>query len=220
MDSNFALQDRFLEKFFPTPVGQSFYLTGGTALARFYFFHRESVDLDLFTQEQHHDFSHIHRLILNIAYQLGLKITNQVVTDSFLQYIFTDETQFSLKVDIVKDIPVHFGVIHSEGVVRLDNLVNIGVNKILAIFGRTDAKDFIDLYWILKKSELTFEHLYQLAKHKDLGLSELYFAYSLQQVTHIQHFPKMLEPLPWLEITTYFQQQAKELLLRIKPSGQ
>jgi hypothetical protein len=47
MNANFALQDRFLKRFFAGPLGQHFYLTGGTALARFYFHHRESLDLEL-----------------------------------------------------------------------------------------------------------------------------------------------------------------------------
>lgn len=49
MNANFALQDRFLGHFFAGPLAEHFYLTGGTALARFYFHHRESLDLDLFT---------------------------------------------------------------------------------------------------------------------------------------------------------------------------
>jgi hypothetical protein len=35
--------------------------------------------------------------------------------------------------------------------VIVDALENIGANKITAIFGRTDAKDFVDLYFILSR---------------------------------------------------------------------
>ena len=59
MNANFALQDRFLKRFFAGPLGQHFYLTGGTALARFYFHHRESLDLDLFTNDFGQDFSQV-----------------------------------------------------------------------------------------------------------------------------------------------------------------
>jgi len=51
MSANFSLQDRFLEHLFSGPLAEDFYLTGGTALARFYFQHRESLDLDLFTND-------------------------------------------------------------------------------------------------------------------------------------------------------------------------
>jgi predicted nucleotidyltransferase component of viral defense system len=61
MNVSFALQDRFLEGFFAGPLAEQFYLTGGTALARFYFHHRESLDLDLFTNDWQQDFAQVNR---------------------------------------------------------------------------------------------------------------------------------------------------------------
>jgi predicted nucleotidyltransferase component of viral defense system len=217
MNDYLALQDRFLEQFFTTAVGPHFYLTGGTALSRFYFDHRESLDLDLFTQNQEQDFSFINRTILQIAQSMQLQITNQVVTETFLQYIFTNPEKLSLKIDIVKDIPVHFGEIIHHGKVRVDSLENIGSNKILAIFGRTEAKDFIDFYWLLQHTPLTFTYLYELAKTKDLGLTNLYFAYSLQRVNKLTTLPRLYKPLDWSNVVTFYQTLAQTLLLQIKP---
>lgn len=45
------LQRDTLTSFFEKPVSKVYFLTGGTALAGFYLFHRESIDLDLFTFE-------------------------------------------------------------------------------------------------------------------------------------------------------------------------
>ncbi len=67
MDSQLILQDKFLEQFFGSEFGSRFYLTGGTALARFYFQHRDSLDLDLFTNDQSQDFDTVNRTILFIA---------------------------------------------------------------------------------------------------------------------------------------------------------
>ena len=218
MNANFALQDRFLEHFFAGPLGQHFYLTGGTALARFYFHHRESLDLDLFTNDFGQDFSQVNRVILGILHALTLQITSQVVTDTFIQYIVTDPDGNSLKVDLVKDIPVHFGSLIERDGIRLDSLENIGSNKVLAVFGRTDAKDFIDLYWILQHTDLRFDDLYRQAREKDLGLSELYLAYALQNVEKIRLFPRMIHPLPWEDMKVFFQALARALLERIKPN--
>lgn len=148
---------------------------------------------------------------------LELRINSQVTTDSFIQYILTDTTGMTLKIDLVKDVPVHFGdpVVRED--VRVDSLENIGSNKVLAVFGRTDAKDFIDLYWLLQHTDLKFDDLYKQAREKDLGLSELYLAYALQNIEKIRLFPKMLEPLPWDEIKSFFQALARLLLTRIKP---
>jgi predicted nucleotidyltransferase component of viral defense system len=120
-------------------------------------------------------------------------------------------------VDLVKDVPVHFGATREIDSLRLDSLENIGANKVLAVFGRTDAKDFIDLYWILQRTNLMFDDLYALAKEKDLGLSELYLAYALHSAAKIKLFPRMLEPLPWEQILIYFEELARDLLLRSAP---
>lgn len=218
MNANFALQDRFLEHFFAGPLSKHFYLTGGTALARFYFHHRESHDLDLFTNDFGQDFAQVNQVVLGILHVLGLQIISQVVTDTFIQYILADQAGAPLKIDLVKDVPVHFGEISIKDGVRLDSLQNIGSNKVLAVFGRTDAKDFIDLYWILQHTDLKFDDLYRQAREKDLGLSELYLAYALQNVEKIRLFPRMLQPLPWEDVTAFFQALARELLQRIKPN--
>jgi predicted nucleotidyltransferase component of viral defense system len=218
MKANFILQDRFLEQFFAGPLAEHFYLTGGTALARFYFHYRESLDLDLFTNDFSQDFAHVNQVVLGILHALNLQITNQVITDTFIQYIVADQSGVSLKVDLVKDVPVHFGELVVKNGVRLDSLQNIGSNKVLAIFGRTDAKDFIDLYWIFQHTDLEFDDLYRQAREKDLGLSELYLAYALQNIEKIRLFPRMLEPLAWEDIKAYFHVLARELLSRIKPN--
>jgi len=217
MDVNTALQDRFLALFFTNAVADSFYLTGGTALARFYFHHRESIDLDLFTNQRDADFDAVNRAVLGILQTLALRIQSQVTTPTFLQYIVVNDSDVTLKVDFVKDVPVHFGATREIDGLRLDSLENIGANKVLAVFGRTDAKDFIDLYWILQRTNLVFDDLYALAKEKDLGLSELYLAYALHSAAKIKLFPRMLEPLPWEQILIYFEELARDLLLRSAP---
>ena len=214
---NLALQARVLQEFFAGEISGTFYLTGGTALARYYFQHRKSLDLDLFTNEQAVDFDFINRSALRLWGRLGLGILNQVSTGGYLQYIVEDEDQTTLKVDIVKDIPVHFGELRQEGSIQVDSLENIGSNKVLAVFGRTEAKDFIDLYWILQQTSWQFDQLFEMGKQKDLGLSELYLAYAMQNVASIQHLPQMLKPLDWGEVVDYFQQLSRDLLMRIRP---
>ncbi|MDP3918174.1 MAG: nucleotidyl transferase AbiEii/AbiGii toxin family protein, partial [Candidatus Woesebacteria bacterium] len=179
--ADYKLQDDFLETFFSESFALDFYLTGGTALSRFYLNHRLSDDIDLFTQNQKIDFSHVNSLVLRILGKLKLKIIKQVNTDTFLQYITENKNGSTLKIDFVKEIPVHFGKFKMVDKVRIDSLENIGSNKVLTIFGRRDAKDFIDLYFILQKTKLKFDHLYNLAIQKDLGLSEFYLANSMHQ---------------------------------------
>lgn len=217
MAVNYILQDKFLNLFFSSQFTDDFYLTGGTALARFYFHHRESVDLDLFTQNQQLDFSIVNLEIERIGRELKLTTTKQVTTNTFLQFIFTDDQQNMLKIDLVKDIPVHFGEFKKEGGVRLDSLENMGANKITAIFGRTDHKDFIDLYYILNETKFTFEHLVSLAKKKDLGLTEFYLANSIDQIESASEMPLLLKPIDINKYNEFYKKLSKDLFLKIKP---
>jgi len=217
MDPNFALQDRFLRAFFKSTYRDKFYLTGGTALARYYFNHRESLDLDLFTNDQDVDFFHLNQLLISIFFDLNLKISSQANTDTFIQSVVLDEGGSNLKVDLVKDIPVHFGENQFQDGVWVDSLENIGSNKILAVFGRTDARDFIDLFWILHDTDLKFDNLFGLAQLKDAGLNELYLAYALQNIDKITLFPPMLKPFDWGDIQIFFQELSRQLISTIKP---
>lgn len=217
MAVNYKLQDIFLDKFFSDVLSTDFYLTGGTALARFYFNHRESVDLDLFTNNSKIDFSQISFLANKIGLEMGLKVIQQVTTGTFVQFIFEDVNKSTLKVDLVKDIPVHFGDVKQEGKIKIDSLENIGSNKITAIFGRTDHKDFIDLYYILNETKFTFDQLVSLAKQKDLGLTDFYLANSINQLTTVNQMPVLLKPLDIDRYKDFYQKLSAEILLKIKP---
>src|SRR3989344_1618200 len=182
MSAYIKLQDKFLKAFFAGRFSQDFYLTGGTALAKFYFQHRESFDLDFFTQEQEIDFNEVN-------------------------------------LEMVKVIPVHFGIIQTKNKVRFDSLKNIGSNKILAIFGRVDPKDFVDLFFILNKTNLSFKKLYEMAKQKDLGLSEFFLANSILKIKETKILPKMLVDLDRKEMIAFYEALAKKLFLKIKPKN-
>lgn len=223
--ADYKLQDDFLEKFFSESFATDFYLTGGTALSRFYFNHRESDDLDLFTQNQKIDFSAVNFLVLKILNTLKLTIIEQVNTDTFLQYITKrslplrgkSENGNLLKIDFVKEIPVHFGKFKMVGKVRIDSLENIGSNKVLTVFGRRDAKDFIDLYFILQNKKFKFDYLYDLATKKDLGLSEFYLSNSMRQIEKISIYPKMLVKLDKNKLLEFYKKLSHKLMKRIKP---
>ncbi len=215
--ADYELQDEFLETFFSEIFAPEFYLTGGTALSRFYLYHRESEDIDLFTHNQKIDLGVVNFLVLRMLNSLNLKIIKQVNTGTFLQYIAKDKNGGLLKIDFVKDVPVHFGKIKLEGKVRVDSLENIGSNKVLAILGRSDAKDFIDLYFILRKTELKFDFLYDLAGKKDLGLSKFYLANSMRQIEKISIYPKMRVKLNKNKLLKFYDNLSKKLLLGIKP---
>ncbi len=211
------LQEETLQSFFAQPIGASYFLTGGTALSGFYFCHRKSIDLDLFTFEPI-EIEPVKQVFGAIAAKAGLSLDHRVATAGYHKFFLTGKKE-ELKIDLVKDQKVHFGDIKTFGKIRVDSIENIGSNKITAIFGRTEAKDFIDLYFILQKKLFTFAKLLQDAKKKDLGLSEFYLAHMLLEVKNLKNFPKMLVPFNKDKMESYFVSLANNLLLEAEPKG-
>lgn len=211
-----AGQKKFLDLFFSSFPEQKFFLTGGTALAQYYLKHRLSEDLDLFTTDQSVDFATVSAQMNKIINQLNYKIEHQVSTPSFLQFILKGKEDL-LKIDIVKDIPVHFGSTKKVGHINVDSLENIAIGKLLAIFGRTAPKDFIDIYFLLKQKRVKFKKIFELSKKKDLGLNEFYLAEMFYQVTQIKDFPKTLKPYSKKELVKFFMDLSDKLYKKIKP---
>lgn len=209
-------QKKFLELFF-SYFPKQFFLTGGTALAEYYLKHRLSEDLDLFTTDQSVDFGAVSLQINELINQLNYEIEHQVSTPAFLQFILKGPKGYTLKIDIVKDVPVHFGKIKKVGNVYVDSLENMAVGKLLAIFGRTAPKDFIDVYFLLKQEKMDFKKLFELSKKKDLGLNEFYLAEMFYQVTKLKDFPKTLKPFNKKEMVKFFLELSDKLYKKIKP---
>jgi hypothetical protein len=202
-------QLKFLEGFFSSPLAQSFFLTGGTALAAYHLGHRLSIDIDLFTLKQE-DFERMPNELRAIAAQAGWTLRETVNGLTFKQYIVSVANEPPLKVDLVRDAGQVFGEQLVVNGVRVDALDNIAVNKVTAIFGRAAAKDFVDLYFILQAG-YTMEQLLPLAKEKDLGLTEFYLGNMMAQVQRITELPTMLNPVSLEEIKAYFTRLAEQL---------
>ena len=210
-----SFQQTVLEFFFEQPIGQNYFLTGGTALAGFYFNHRKSIDLDFFTFEDI-EINFIEEILTDAGKQTNTTMDHRVATKNFHVFFLTGKGK-ELKIDFVREQPVHFGQIKKFGRIRVDSIENIGSNKMTAILGRTEAKDFIDLYFIIQRKIFTFEKLLQDAKKKDLGLSDFYFAHMLLEVNNLKDFPQILVPFDRDRMREYFINQANKLLLKAKP---
>lgn len=211
------LQNKFLKSFFQTHLGEKFFLTGGTALAVFYLKHRISQDLDLFTLEQGLDFSKVNAEVRKIAFSLNLEVEHRVSVPTFSQFFLTTGQGEVLKIDLVREVPIQFGKIKEEDGIRIDSLENITVNKLLAIYGRLDAKDYVDFYFLTKERSIDFEQVFEKARRKDKGLSKFYFANIIAEVGKLKYFPKTLKPFDRDELVNFYLRLSEELLKEIKP---
>lgn len=163
----YAIQDEILARL--SDLGPSFYLTGGTALSRFYADHRYSDDLDFFVSEPDVKISsfvsHIER-ILPERFEINIARN----TPEFGRLFITDPSfrDVPRKIEVVSE-PHHIGdlVQHPMGFF-LNNLEDMGVNKVTAFEDRSEIKDIVDLFWITKT--LPIDRLIELADMKRIPI--------------------------------------------------
>lgn len=211
------IQKAFIQIFIQLPDQEQFYLTGGTALAEYYLGHRVSYDLDFFTGSD--------GLVLPVSYQLEkLAHENQLDIEvvrrfaPFVEFLVSDKNE-KLKVDLALDSPFRFypTTTCAQGI-RVNNYVDLCVDKLLAYYGRAEPRDAVDLYFILQ-SEST-EVLLELAKQKDPGFDLYWFAIALKRCENFpdesEHWPvKMLVDWHPKEIKTLFRSWALNLMEKL-----
>lgn len=210
-------QIKILQHFFADPFSKPFFLTGGTALAAFYLAHRDSKDFDLFSIEPF-DTKQMDTLIRKIAKVVKAEISAKVKTDDYNEiYLENKQVGWMQRIDIVHEQPIRFGRPITIDSIRVDSLENIGSNKVLTLFNRLEPKDYIDFYFIVTKLGLDFDDLYSLAKQKDLGLEDFYFASSIANIDKIQTWPIVKIPFDRQAMLKFYRDLTQKLLLRIKP---
>jgi len=154
----------FLKLLTHPTIEESFFLTGGTALAAFYLYHRMSDDLDLFTLNQV-DFAEIDFWIRTTWQNACSKIKE---SSNFLSFLIR-ETKVDFVIDPLSNkndrIRVGFENEHS---IQVDNIINIASNKFSCIISRTEPKDYIDIFFLFKLfPDLKLEDVYENARLKD-----------------------------------------------------
>ena len=123
-------------------IGNSYFLTGGTALSVFYLHHRTSIDLDLFTIKK----APMEDIYLWITRRWGNESKRIHFNDFILQMVIKD-----VKVDIVYD-PISFDekreryYFNGHRSLAVDSIRNIASNKLAAMVSRREVKDFLDFF--------------------------------------------------------------------------
>lgn len=210
------LQKAFLQAFFATSIGQRFFLTGGSALAAFHLQHRLSDDLDLFTLDDQALEASV-RPLEAIALGLGCELELTRVSQYFQQCFLKPPAQSpSLKIDVVRDFSPQYGERSTREGIIVDSLDNIAANKIIAIFGRADIKDFVDLYFIIQAG-YDLDQLFEKAREKYLGLTWFYFAGMLRQINRHTVLPHMLKPLELETLQVFYNDLAREIMSKLNP---
>ncbi len=176
-----------------------FYLAGGTAVA-LYLGHRISGDLDFFAERDFNDSLLISRLSELGSFRLE-KRAEQTVIGVF------EKTKVSF---IGYHYPLLFSSAHFGGV-RLADIRDIACMKIDAISARGAKRDFIDLYFIIKETASLDDVLALFRKkYSSLEFNLLHIKKSLTYFddADAEPMPKMLKPLDWKEVKSFFSNEA------------
>jgi predicted nucleotidyltransferase component of viral defense system len=164
-----------------------FYLAGGTALSKFYFQHRDSYDLDFFTQD--YSIKRIDEVTALLVKATGkkMKLVQENRKDGFAKlriYELIFAPNQALKVDFVEDFTLLVGPLKEVDGIYVLSLDDIYLRKIHAVSGtfpeldrigekrflggRQEAKDYYDLYQLsttyLCLSEFVLKHCNDLQK--------------------------------------------------------
>lgn len=206
------LQEQALDIFFKVPeLRQKFYLTGGTALAAYYLKHRYSDDLDFFTHTD--EVSDADRVVVSAFEGAGLLVAHDRSSPTFRRYTLNG----TLQVDLVRDIDYRIGVPELHDGVMIDTPKNITVNKVTALYGRFEPKDYVDFYFLLKTYHYDLMELLELAQQKDGGLELFQWAKIIADVETITVLPRMVKPLELNELKKFFHDIRNQVLDAIKP---
>ncbi|MBI5306105.1 nucleotidyl transferase AbiEii/AbiGii toxin family protein [Candidatus Wolfebacteria bacterium] len=195
---------RVLDKIATTSLCNQFYLAGGTALA-IELGHRKSIDLDWFSKK---DF--LNSEIKEILSKVGVFVLNSEadgtihgvldkVRVSFLRYKYN----------------LLFPLISFENIQLADER-DIASMKIDAISSRGSKKDFIDLYFLLKKYSL-FELIgFFGKKYSGIKYNRLHILKSLTYFSDANNepMPKMIESLEWEEVKKHIYKETHILLVK------
>lgn len=211
MDILTDLQQKALQLFFAVPdLKQHFYLTGGTALAGFYLHHRYSDDLDFFTHSV--DIESIDKVVVDCWTAGHLSVVKERSSPTYRRYRLDGE----LQIDIVRDVDMRVNAPQWHGTCLVDDPKNIAVNKITAIYGRLDAKDYVDLRLLLTRFDYDFFELFRLAQQKDGGLELFQWAKIVADVDTFTVLPRLIDPLSQDELRKYFHTLQKTIIDHLK----
>lgn len=192
-------------------ITDNYYLSGGTALAAFYFKHRLSDDLDFFTASDVNvrylkEFFTKHTDILQMTH-FDTQEHHEMI---FFYLSFKDGTELIVDFATGSGKQIEKGIYYKK--LAIDSIFDIAINKLAAMSDRTRARDYVDLYFILKTQDISLEQVYariidKFGYHFDtmeLGRKLLY-------MTDMSDYPTMLVPFAKEDMINFYLREAKKL---------
>lgn len=185
-----------------------FYFGGGTALSVFYFNHRYSEDLD-FLSEKDFDKQLVVKFINTLSKKLGASV--KITIKDMMMWFELQKDKDTLKVDFL-NFPyprIEKGLMYHH--VVIDTPKDIGANKLLLLNLTEEAKDYVDLYFILKEKYSIWDLIDIVRVKFNLDMDLVSLGEDFMNSENLKFLPKMIKPLSLTELKNFFQLKAKEL---------
>lgn len=215
------LQQDLLAGFFARE--RRFFLTGGGALAGFYFGHRETEDLDLFSAPGP-DLQEVAQTLTQTVQDLGASLETRSRYRDFHRYLVRRHDEECI-VDLVID---RAPMVESEkavfGEMRVDTLREIAANKVCTLIGRSEIKDLVDLH-LLVGSGIDLEQAFTDAFKKEASAEPEILAWILDELRIAPEsvLPGSTDPVALDAFRRDFAKQLRALAFRRarrRPSGE
>jgi len=179
------------------------YLAGGSALA-LQFGHRISIDFDFFTLS---DFKS--QDIVKKLEKIGKFIFQESAEKNTLLGLFGN-VKFSL---FKYDYPLVTSPIDYLGI-EIASPEDIAAMKLAAIMDRGTTKDFIDVYFLIKKGitlEQSFDYYNKKYKSLANNIYSIIKSLSYFDDADLKEMPEMIEKIEWEEVKEFFRKEVLKL---------
>ena len=206
-----ADQKKVIEFVGKSEIAPLFYLTGGTALAGFYLNHRFSDDLDFFTDKKDFPTFQVEAIAEEIRKLIGADdFQYSKVYDRRILFFNKNSEEFKVEFSYYP-----FQRLNSSNKINnfnIDSLEDIGANKIMALVDRIDAKDFVDIYFLLKENKFSLKELLKLTNKKfHFNFDPMTLGSEFAKIKAVTEMPRMVKPLALEELKSFFADLAKKL---------
>ena len=174
--------------------------------------HRISEDLDFFIEHEEVNSAHIARFFKLQSQALLIKNIETRIVFGLFTYFLNFHDGSSLKIDFnYYPFPrIKKGL--KYGNLEIESMYDISVDKVHTIALKPRARDFIDLYFIIKNQNFTFRRLLSDAKAKfDWDISPIELGTRLLDASKLIDYPRMIKKINHREWQNFFIEQAMDL---------
>jgi hypothetical protein len=151
----------------------------------------------------------------------GIKVETVRSFGSFWEGILKEGKE-EIRFQLAYDTPFRLGELSEKDGIYIHGLDDLAAGKMLALFARSEERDFIDIYFLVRENKYTVEQLVELARRKDPGMDDYYLALAFEQVERLPDDSEdlrltLFKEVDMLDVKAFFKKHAVEILARSLP---